>query len=64
MRLNKFVAVCGICARRAAAVLVKEGKVKVNNEVVIEPGCSSMKRMSWNTMARPFALQSISCISC
>ena len=38
MRLNKFVAVCGICARRAAAVLVKEGKVKVNNEVVIEPG--------------------------
>ena len=38
MRLNKFVAACGVCARRAAAVLVKEGKVKVNNEVVLEPG--------------------------
>lgn len=38
MRLNKYVAVCGVCARRAAAVLVKDGKIKVNNEISLEPG--------------------------
>ena len=38
MPLNKYIAHCGICARRDAAVLVKEGKVKVNDKVVTEPG--------------------------
>ena len=38
MPLNKFVAHSGICGRREAAELVKEGKVKVNNELVTEPG--------------------------
>ncbi len=38
MPLNKYVAHCGICSRREAADLIKEGKVKVNGEVMIEPG--------------------------
>ncbi len=38
MPLNKFIAHCGVCARRDAAELVKEGKVKVNGEVIKEPG--------------------------
>jgi 23S rRNA pseudouridine2605 synthase len=38
MPLNKFIAHCGICSRRDAAALIKEGKVKVNNELVTEPG--------------------------
>ena len=38
MPLNKFLAHSGVCGRREAAELVKEGKVKVNNEVVTEPG--------------------------
>jgi 23S rRNA pseudouridine2605 synthase len=38
MPLNKFIAHAGICGRREAAELVKEGKVKVNNELVMEPG--------------------------
>ena len=37
MPLNKFVAHCGVCSRRDAVTLIKEGKVKVNNEVVKEP---------------------------
>lgn len=37
MRLNKFVAHCGICSRRQAADLIKAGKVKVNGEVILEP---------------------------
>ena len=38
MPLNKYLAHCGVCSRRDAAQLIKEGKVKVNKEVVIEPG--------------------------
>jgi 23S rRNA pseudouridine2605 synthase len=38
MPLNKYVAHCGICSRRDAVALIKEGKLKVNNEVILEPG--------------------------
>ena len=37
MPLNKFIAWCGVCARRDAAELVKQGKVLVNGEKVTEP---------------------------
>ncbi len=37
MPLNKFVAHCGVCSRRDAVTVIKSGKVKVNNNVVIEP---------------------------
>jgi len=38
MPLNKFIAHCGVSSRRDAAELVKQGKVKVNNETITEPG--------------------------
>ena len=38
MPLNKFLAHSGISGRREAADIVKQGKVKVNNIVVTEPG--------------------------
>jgi 23S rRNA pseudouridine2605 synthase len=38
MPLNKFIAHSGVCARRDAAILVKEGKIKVNGTVILEPG--------------------------
>jgi len=38
MPLNKFIAHAGICSRRDAAELVKQGQVKVNNETILEPG--------------------------
>lgn len=38
MPLNKFIAHSGICGRREAADLVKQGLVKVNGELVKEPG--------------------------
>ncbi len=37
MPLNKFVAHCGLCSRRKAVDLIKEGKVTVNGKVVLEP---------------------------
>jgi 23S rRNA pseudouridine2605 synthase len=38
MPLNKFIAHCGVSSRRDAAEMVKLGKVKVNNELITEPG--------------------------
>jgi 23S rRNA pseudouridine2605 synthase len=38
MPLNKYIAHSGICSRRDAADMIKLGKVKVNNELVTEPG--------------------------
>jgi 23S rRNA pseudouridine2605 synthase len=38
MPLNKFMAHCGVCGRREAAEMVKQGLVKVNNVTVTEPG--------------------------
>jgi 23S rRNA pseudouridine2605 synthase len=37
MPLNKFMAHCGVCSRRDAVTLIKEGKVKVNGTLIIEP---------------------------
>lgn len=38
MPLNKFIAHAGVCGRREAAELVKEGKVQVNGSIIFEPG--------------------------
>ncbi len=38
MPLNKFIAHSGVCARREAALMVKDGKVTVNGERILEPG--------------------------
>jgi 23S rRNA pseudouridine2605 synthase len=36
--LNKYIAHSGVCSRRDAADLVRQGKVTVNDKVVTEPG--------------------------
>ena len=38
MRLNKYIAQAGICSRRAADELTKDGKVKINGAVMKQPG--------------------------
>ncbi|MEY2596839.1 MAG: hypothetical protein RI965_2111 [Bacteroidota bacterium] len=38
MPLNKYVAHCGICSRRDAVPLIKDGKLKVNDVIIVEPG--------------------------
>ena len=38
IRLNKYIAHCGICSRRKASEYIFEGLVQVNGEVVKEPG--------------------------
>src|SRR5687768_14064404 len=38
MPLNKYIAHSGVCSRRDAAELVKAGKVKVNGELILDPG--------------------------
>jgi 23S rRNA pseudouridine2605 synthase len=38
MPLNKYLAHCGVSSRREAVMFIQEGKVKVNNTVLTEPG--------------------------
>lgn len=38
MPLNKYVAHCGICSRRKAAELIRQGHVQVNGNTILEPG--------------------------
>ena len=38
VRLNKYIANCGICSRREADELIAKGEIKVNNKVVTELG--------------------------
>src|SRR5438105_10327016 len=38
MPLNKYIAHSGVCSRRDAVELIKAGKVKVNGELITEPG--------------------------
>jgi 23S rRNA pseudouridine2605 synthase len=38
MPLNKYISHAGVCARREAAALVKQGNVTVNGSVIYEPG--------------------------
>ena len=38
MRINKYIASSGVCSRRKADELIKQGKVKVNNKIVINLG--------------------------
>ncbi len=38
IRLNKYVAHCGICSRRKADEYIKQGLVKVNGKLAKEPG--------------------------
>jgi 23S rRNA pseudouridine2605 synthase len=43
IRLNKYIANAGICSRRDADVLISEGKIKVNGQVVTELGLKVKK---------------------
>lgn len=38
IRLQKYLADCGVCSRRKAEELIMQGKVKVNNEIVTQLG--------------------------
>ncbi len=37
-RLNRFIAMCGICSRRKADLLIEKGRVKINGNVITALG--------------------------
>jgi len=43
MRINKFISSCGVASRRKADELIEKGKVKVNGEVLKNPGYDVLK---------------------
>ena len=38
IRLQKYLAMCGVDSRRACEKIIQEGRVKVNGDVIIEMG--------------------------
>jgi 23S rRNA pseudouridine2605 synthase len=42
IRLNRYIAHCGVCSRREADVLIADGKIRVNKKVVTEMGFKVM----------------------
>lgn len=44
MRINKFISSCGVASRRKADELIEKGKVKVNGEVLKNPGYDVLKK--------------------
>lgn len=40
MRLQKYMAICGVASRRKSEMMIQEGHVKVNGNLVITPGFS------------------------
>ncbi len=38
LRLNRYLALCGVCSRRQAMTLVQEGRITVNSVLITEPG--------------------------
>ena len=44
MRINKFIASSGLCSRRKADELIKEGKVTVNENKVVDLGYDVLKK--------------------
>lgn len=38
IRLNRYIAHCGVCSRRDADELIADGKIKINDQVVTEMG--------------------------
>jgi 23S rRNA pseudouridine2605 synthase len=57
MPLNKFVSHAGVCARREAANLVKEGHVKVNGDIIYEPGFKVSAKDKVEVKGKPVFLQ-------
>lgn len=57
MRLNKYIAHCGICARRQAAEYVKEGLVAVNGQVETNPGYEVQARDKVTFRGKPVRIE-------
>ena len=47
-RLNKYIADAGVCSRREADKLILDGKIKVNDQVVITLGIFSLLSIEIN----------------
>jgi len=50
MRLQKYLAECGVASRRKAEELISQGRVKVNGETVTQMGKRFPKTMWWKLM--------------
>lgn len=57
MRINKYIAKCGICSRRRADELIKEGRVTVNGIPLLECGMNVDETAVIAIDGQPIAIQ-------
>ncbi|MBU6158180.1 MAG: rRNA pseudouridine synthase [Bacteroidetes bacterium] len=57
MPLNKYLAHCGVCSRRDAAEEIKKGLVKVNGELITEPGYKVTDKDKITFNGKPLQIQ-------
>ena len=38
IRINRFIAMCGVCSRRKAEDLIKDGQISINNKIIDQLG--------------------------
>ncbi len=58
MQLNKFLSHSGLCSRRNAVLLIREGRVKVNGKTVIEPGFQVTEKDSVTANGKKVTIES------
>jgi 23S rRNA pseudouridine2605 synthase len=57
MRLQKYLALCGVASRRAAEKLIAEGRVTVNGEKVTEMGVAVEESAAVSVDGKPVSLE-------
>lgn len=57
MRINKYIALCGVASRRKADDLIASGRVKINGKVVKEMGVNVSKEDKVEVSGQPISLE-------
>lgn len=53
MRINKYIAACGVASRRKCEDLIKNGQIKVNGQVVTNLATDiNEKKTRWSLMEK------------
>ncbi|MFR5881239.1 MAG: S4 domain-containing protein [Cloacibacillus evryensis] len=56
VRLNRYLAMCGAGARRKVEEYITAGRVKINGEIVCEPGRQVVPATAWSLDGRAVAI--------
>lgn len=62
-KLNVYIAKAGLCSRRKAAVLIKDGRVKINGQVAREPWTEVLPKDHVAVNGKPIRSENLVCLA-